>query len=139
MHSSNKNDTSYKVIKLTNSETIIASLTSDNANDIEIQNPLLMTIDIHMSELGERESLNLSRWIEPYTEQKYFTVNKSTIVTTAIVSEGLTRYYEYFIKKLDNWKEENNTESKSFVEEYTDEEIYDEILDELETVSKSIH
>ena len=39
MHSSNKNDTSYKVIKLTNGETIIASLTSDNANDIEIQNP----------------------------------------------------------------------------------------------------
>jgi|TARA_B110000902_G_C13821588_1_gene403925 hypothetical protein len=139
MHSSNKNDTTYKIIKLVNGETIIATLTSDDINEIEVQNPLLMNIIPHESEFGERESLNLSRWIEPYTEQKYFTVNKSTIVTTAIVSEGLTRYYEYFIKKLDNWKEENNTESKSFVEEYTDEEIYDEILDELETVSKSIH
>jgi|TARA_R110000823_G_C15569541_1_gene461593 hypothetical protein len=139
MHSSNKNDTTYKIIKLVNGETIIATLTSDDINEIEVQNPLLMNIIPHESEFGERESLNLSRWIEPYTEQKYFTVNKSTIVTTAIVSEGLTRYYEYFIKKLDNWKEENNPESKSFVEEYTDEEIYDEILDELETVSKSIH
>tara|TARA_R110000782_G_scaffold55431_1_gene116834 strand:+ start:263 stop:682 length:420 start_codon:yes stop_codon:yes gene_type:complete len=139
MHSSNKNDTTYKIIKLVNGETIIATLTSDDINEIEVQNPLLMNIIPHESEFGERESLNLCRWIEPYTEQKYFTVNKSTIVTTAIVSEGLTRYYEYFIKKLDNWKEENNTESKSFVEEYTDEEIYDEILDELETVSKSIH
>ena len=139
MHSSNKNDTTYKIIKLVNGETIIATLTSDDINEIEVQNPLLMNIIPHESEFGQRESLNLSRWIEPYTEQKYFTVNKSTIVTTAIVSEGLTRYYEYFIKKLDNWKEENNPESKSFVEEYTDEEIYDEILDELETVSKSIH
>ena len=139
MHSSNKNDTTYKIIKLVNGETIIATLTSDDINEIEVQNPLLMNIIPHESEFGERESLNLCRWIEPYTEQKYFTVNKSTIVTTAIVSEGLTRYYEYFIKKLDNWKEENNTESKSFVEEYTDEKIYDEILDELETVSKSIH
>ena len=139
MHSSNKNDTTYKIIKLVNGETIIATLTSDDINEIEVQNPLLMNIIPHESEFGERESLNLSRWIEPYTEQKYFTVNKSTIVTTAIVSEGLTRYYEYFIKKLDNWKEENNTESKSFVEEYTDEEIYDEILDSIEVESKSIH
>ena len=139
MHSSNKNDTTYKIIKLVNGETIIATLTSDDINEIEVQNPLLMNIIPHESEFGERESLNLCRWIEPYTEQKYFTITKSTIVTTAIVSEGLTRYYEYFIKKLDNWKEENNPESKSFVEEYTDEEIYDEILDELETVSKSIH
>jgi len=139
MHSSNKNDTTYKIIKLVNGETIIATLTSDDINEIEVQNPLLMNIIPHESEFGERESLNLSRWIEPYTEQKYFTVNKSTIVTTAIVSEGLTRYYEYFIKKLDNWKEENNPESKSFVEEYTDEEIYDEILDSIEVESKSIH
>ena len=139
MHSSNKNDTTYKIIKLVNGETIIATLTSDDINEIEVQNPLLMNVIPHESEFGERESLNLSRWIEPYTEQKYFTVNKSTIVTTAIVSEGLTRYYEYFIKKLDNWKEENNTESKSFVEEYTDEEIYDEILDSIEVESKSIH
>jgi hypothetical protein len=139
MHSSNKNDTTYKIIKLVNGETIIATLTSDDINEIEVQNPLLMNIIPHESEFGERESLNLCRWIEPYTEQKYFTVNKSTIVTTAIVSEGLTRYYEYFIKKLDNWKEENNTESKSFVEEYTDEEIYDEILDSIEVESKSIH
>jgi hypothetical protein len=140
MHSSNKNDTSYKVIKLTNSETIIASLTSDNANDIEIQNPLLMTIDIHMSELGERESLNLCRWIEPYTEQKYFDIRKSTIITMANVSVGLSRYYEYFLQKLDAWeKDESAAESKSFEEEFTDEEIYDELLDELEITNKLIH
>jgi len=140
MNSSKKNDTSYKIIKLTNGENIIATLTSDSSHEIEVQNPLLMNVIPHESELGERESLNLSRWIEPYTEQKYFTVNKSAIVTTVIVSEGLAKYYEYFIKKLDIWKEDNNiTETKSFVEDYTKEEIYEEILDILDTESKSIH
>ena len=145
MHSSNKNDITYKVIKLTNCETIIASLTSDNAHDIEIQNPLLMTVEPHESEFGERESLNLCRWIEPYTEQKYFTITKSTIVTTANASVGLSRYYEYFLKKLDDWQEKNHDlKSKSFVEdytnnEYTDEDIYDELLDSIEVESKSIH
>ena len=145
MHSSNKNDITYKVIKLTNCETIIASLTSDNAHDIEIQNPLLMTVEPHESEFGERESLNLCRWIEPYTEQKYFTITKSTIVTTANASVGLSRYYEYFLKKLDDWQENiHSIKSKSFEkeytnDEYTDEEIYDEILDSIEVESKSIH
>tara|TARA_B100000780_G_C20934333_1_gene372515 strand:+ start:52 stop:474 length:423 start_codon:yes stop_codon:yes gene_type:complete len=140
MHSSIKNDTSYKIIKLTSGETIIATLTSDDADAIEVQNPLLMNISPHETEFGEQESLNLCRWIEPYTEQKYFSVTKSTIITTANVSEGLTRYYEYFIKKLENWKEDNiGKESKSYVEEYSKEEIYDEILDILDTESKSIH
>jgi len=59
MHSSNKNDTTYKIIKLVNGETIIATLTSDDINEIEVQNPLLMNIIPHESEFGERESLNL--------------------------------------------------------------------------------
>ena len=145
MHSSNKNDTTYKIIKLVNGETIIATLTSDDINEIEVQNPLLMNIIPHESEFGERESLNLSRWIEPYTEQKYFTITKSTIVTTANASVGLSNYYEYFLKKLDDWQENSHSiKSKSFAkeytnDEYTDEVIYDEILDSIEVESKSIH
>ena len=142
MHSSKKNDISYKVIKLTNGETIIASLVSDNGKDIEIQNPLLMTIVTQRTgyERGDNDSLNLSRWIEPYTEQKYFDIRKSTIITMANVSVGLSRYYEYFLQKLDAWeKDESAAESKSFEEEFTDEEIYDELLDDLELASKLIH
>ena len=142
MHSSKKNDISYKAIKLTNGETIIASLVSDNGKDIEIQNPLLMTIVTQRTgyERGDNDSLNLSRWIEPYTEQKYFDIRKSTIITMANVSVGLSRYYEYFLQKLDAWeKDESAAESKSFEEEFTDEEIYDELLDELEITNKLIH
>jgi|TARA_B110000881_G_C18471993_1_gene461844 hypothetical protein len=142
MHNSKKNDISYKVIKLTNGETIIASLVADNGKAIEIQNPLLMTIVTQRTgyERGDNDSLNLSRWIEPYTEQKYFDIRKSTIITMANVSVGLSRYYEYFLQKLDAWeKDESAAESKSFEEEFTDEEIYDELLDELEITNKLIH
>ena len=40
---------------------------------------------------------------------------------------------------MELWEEDNIAESKSFMEEYTDEEIYDELLDSIETESKSIH
>jgi hypothetical protein len=142
MHNSKRNDISYKIIKLTNGEDIIASLTSNNADNIEIQDPLLMTVISQRTNFdrGENDSLNLSRWIEPYTEQKYFDIKKSTIITMANVSIGLSRYYEYFIKKLKAWEEdERGSKTKSFDEEFTDEEIYDELLDELELDSKLIH
>jgi hypothetical protein len=57
----------------------------------------------------------------------------------ASASFGLTKYYEHFQKKMELWEEDNIAESKSFMEEYTDEEIYDELLDSIETESKSIH
>jgi hypothetical protein len=66
-------------------------------------------------------------------------------VTTANASVGLSNYYEYFLKKLDDWQENiHSIKSKSFAkeytnDEYTDEEIYDEILDSIEVESKSIH
>jgi hypothetical protein len=44
------------------------------------------------------------------------------------------------LQKLDAWeKDESAAESKSFEEEFTDEEIYDELLDELEITNKLIH
>ena len=73
------NDTTYKVIKLSNGEDIIATLTSENESDIEIENPLLMSVFPEMTKSGELDSLNLSRWIQPYTEQSYFTLSKSTV------------------------------------------------------------
>ena len=41
------NDTTYKVIKLSNGEDIIATLTSENESDIEIENPLLNVQSFH--------------------------------------------------------------------------------------------
>ena len=134
------NQTVYKIVKFTNGEEIICEL-SDEAIDgeYEIGFPLKMQIVSQPTQKGSIDSLNLSRWIEPYTEQKYFKIAKSAIITIASASFGLTKYYEHFQKKMELWEEDNIAESKSFMEEYTDEEIYDELLDSIETESKSIH
>ena len=148
MHSSLKNDTTYKVIKLINGETIIASLTSDDANDIEVQEPLLMTVERPESDSNKGESLNLSRWIEPHTEQKYFKITKSSIVTTAVASIGLSSYYEYFLKKLHIWQDTNKEfEFETYEEEdYNEEDNYQDLvnsildlLNSIESNGKTIH
>tara|TARA_R100001377_G_scaffold36104_1_gene20056 strand:- start:1025 stop:1450 length:426 start_codon:yes stop_codon:yes gene_type:complete len=141
MHNSFRNDTTYKIIKLSNGETIIASLINEGKNSIEIQNPLLMTIDKRSAESSNHDSLNLSRWIEPFTDQKYFDITKSTIITTAVVSAGLTSYYEHFLRKMDKWIDDNDEQEFESLEEEecTDEEIYDELLYSIETSNKSIH
>jgi len=134
------NDTAYKIIKLTNGEDIIATVVLEDDNNVEIHNPLLMSIIPHMTIGGQHESINLSPWMQPHSEQSSFTITKSTIVTSANVSEGLSKYYEYFLKKLAHWEEnDNNVNKKVFRKEHTDDEIYDELLDELETENKSIH
>ena len=48
-------------------------------------------------------------------------------------SPGLSVYYEGILNKLDN------TDDEPFVDDFEDEEIYEELLDELETESKYIH
>ena len=94
-----------------------------------------MSVFPQMTKNGELDSLNLSRWIQPYTEQSYFTLAKSTVVTTAVASPGLSRYYEYVLKRIEDWQH-NNEET---LEDITDDDVYEDLLEELETESKSIH
>ena len=67
------NQTVYKIVKFTNGEEIICEL-SDEAIDgeYEIGFPLKMQIVSQPTQKGSIDSLNLSRWIGPYTEQSYF-------------------------------------------------------------------
>ena len=140
------NDISYTVLKLANGEEIICEVDDgqhDDAVDLfkrvyEIQNPLLMTHTREMSPQGLREGLSLSRWFQPFTEQKFFSIPAMSVITSAIASPGLARYYEYVLKRIqDDYDELMDTEKE--LDDYTNEEVYDEILDEIVTPSKSIH
>ena len=53
------------------------------------------------TEKGMIESLGLSRWIQPYSDEDEFTNNKNTIVLMTTVSDGLKRYYEYVLKSME--------------------------------------
>ena len=140
------NDVSYTVLKLANGEDIICEVDFEEYNVeteltkrvYEIQNPLLIVHTKEMSPEGMREGLSLSRWFQPFTEQKYFTIPATTVVTSAAASPGLSKYYEYVLKRIGDEYDEIVTEEKD-LDDYSNDDIYDELLDEYETPSKAIH
>ena len=142
------NDISYTVLKLANGEDIICEVDFEQYNVeaelpqrvYEIQNPLLMTHTREMSSQGVREGLSLSPWFQPFTEQKYFTVPATSVVTSAEASPGLARYYEYVLRRIGNDIDEIVHElDQKKLDDYTNDEIYDELLAEEESPIKLIH
>ena len=142
------NNISYTVLKLANGEEIICEVDFDQYDDskdlikrvYEIQNPLLMTHTKEISPEGMREGLSLSRWFQPFTEQKYFSIPATSVVTSAEASPGLSKYYEYVLKRISSDIDEivQELEQKE-LDDYSNDEIYDELLEEEESPSKLIH
>ena len=126
------NTDTYKILKLISGENIICELSEDNGK-YEISRPLLMNIQSRVNHTGMTESLMLSRWVQPFTEQRYFEIDPKHVIIILPASPGLSVYYEGILNKLDN------TDDEPFVDDFEDEEIYEELLDELETESKYIH
>ena len=67
------NTDTYKILKLISGENIICELSEDNGK-YEITRPLLMHVAPKMTMTGMTESLMLSRWVQPFTEEKYFEI-----------------------------------------------------------------
>jgi hypothetical protein len=126
------NTDTYKILKLISGENIICELSEDNGK-YEISRPLLMNIQSRVNHTGMTESLMLSRWVQPFTEQRHFELDPKHVIIILPASPGLSVYYEGILNKLDN------TDDEPFVDDFEDEEIYEELLDELETESKYIH
>jgi len=87
----------YQVVKLSNGEDIICNVEEDARIDgtLRISSPLKMETFSRTTEKGVVESLGLSRWIQPYSDEDMFTIQKNTVVVMTPVSAGLQRYYEY--------------------------------------------
>ena len=131
------NTPSYKVIKLTNGEEIICQL-GDNIDNGEykINFPLKMEVHSVLTKEGSVDSLNLSRWIGPYTEQSKFSIKSDHVLLVANASPGLSRYYEHVIKEI---KQLDIPEKRSTLDDVKDEDVYDDLLEELETENDTIH
>ena len=122
----------YKILKLISGENIICELSEDDGK-YEISRPLLMNVQRKETRTGMTESLELSRWVQPFTEQKSFEIDPKHVIIMLSASPGLSVFYENVIYKLED------REEASIIDNYNDDDIYDELLDELETDNKSIH
>jgi hypothetical protein len=128
------NTDTYKILKLISGENIICELSEDNGK-YEISRPLLMHVAPKMTMTGMTESLMLSRWVQPFTEEKYFEIDPKHVIIMLPASPGLSVYYEGVLDKLEVSKEEELPS----LDDIEDDEIFDELLEELETDNKSIH
>ena len=95
----------YQVIKLTSGENIICNLKeSDNGYLLQVQSPLKMDVVNRVTKQGLVEALALTRWVQPFTDQKDIMINKSTVVTMVPASVGMSKYYQYVLKSIKSMK-----------------------------------
>jgi hypothetical protein len=126
------NTDTYKILKLISGENIICELSEDNGK-YEITRPLLMHVSPKITVTGMTESLMLSRWVQPFTDEKYFEIDPKHVIIMLPASPGLSVYYEGVLDKLEG------PEEIPTMDDINEEEIYEELLDELDTENKSIH
>ena len=129
--------TPYKIIKLTNGENLICEINDDvDDGEYKINFPLKMEVRSMVTKEGVVDSLNLVRWIGPYTEQSFFSIKRDHVLIIADASPGLSRYYEHVMKEI---KQLDAPEKRSTLDDIKDEDVYDELLEDLETDNNTIH
>ena len=118
--------TGYQVLKLMSGDDVICNVVSDIENKLKISDPLKMDTVNRFTKKGLVESLALSRWIQPYSDEDFFYLDKSSVILIAPASIGLSKYYEYVLKTLDRVILKDNKES--FTEKIQPKETEDNII-----------
>ena len=128
----------YQILKLTNGENIICDIKTQNENDVilEVTAPLKMDIMSHITKEGIQEGLALTRWVQPFTDEKEIAINKSTIVTMVPASLGMSKYYEYVLKNIKEMRLVDSTTED--IETPTYEELEQIELEEDEEMVESL-
>ena len=130
------NTVTYKILKLLNGEELICELADSVVDDFyEITHPLKMQVESKLTKRGPVESLSLSRWIGPYTEQSLFSIKTSHVLIVADASAGLSRYYEHVQKEITR---RDSPDYRKSLDDVDNEEVYDDLLADLE-IEDTIH
>ena len=119
-----------KILKLSNGENIIGRV-HDVEGVCEVEDPLQMQIFHKMTEQGVMEGLNLTRWLQPFSEEDTFFVANKNIVVATNASPGLVRYYEYSLKRFGDNEAPQPAEIKKRQEVMPTNEELDEIEQEM--------
>ena len=125
------------MVKLSNGEDIICNVEDDSDSLLRISSPLKMETYNRTTEKGMVESLGLSRWIQPYSDEDEFIIQKNTIVLMTPVSAGLKRYYEYVLRNMEDMIEKDTGPTEKEIKVIEKEEKIEDLekeLDEMEAI-----
>ena len=140
---------SYQIIKLKNGEDLICNVLDNENGRLKVTTPLKMETVNRISKKGLTESLALTRWIQPYSDEEHFFIEANSIILMAPASVGMSRYYEYVLKSYDGLvlksaKEEviekvKTEKQKSSKLEIDDDMLESDLKDYLFSDKKTIH
>ena len=125
---------SYQIIKLKNGEDLICNVLDNENGRLKVSSPLKMETVNRISKKGLTESLALTRWIQPYSDEDHFFIESNSIIIMTPASVGMTRYYEYVLKSYDGLvlksaKEETVQKIRSEKQKSSKLEIDDDMLE----------
>ena len=125
---------SYQIIKLKNVEDLICNVLDNENGRLKVTTPLKMETVNRISKKGLTESLALTRWIQPYSDEQHFFIERNSIILMAPASIGMSRYYEYVVKSYDGLvlkeaKEETVEKIKKEKQESSKLEIDDDLTE----------
>jgi len=125
---------SYQIIKLKNGEDLICNVLDNENGRLKVSSPLKMETVNRISKKGLTESLALTRWIQPYSDEEHFFIESNSIIIMTPASVGMTRYYEYVLKSYDGLvlksaKEETVEKIKSEKQKSNKLEIDDDLTE----------
>jgi hypothetical protein len=140
---------SYQIIKLKNGEDLICNVLDNENGRLKVSSPLKMETVNRLSKKGLTESLALTRWIQPYSDEDHYFIESNSIIIMTPASVGMTRYYQYVLKSYDGLvlksaKEETvekirSEKQKSSKLEIDDDMVESDLRDYLYTDKKTIH
>ena len=126
-----KSKMSYQVIKLSNGEDIICTVEALESDRFKVTSPLKMSTHSKITDNGVIESLGLSRWIQVYSDQPFYNIEKNSVVIMTPASHGLGRYYEHVLNSIAA-SEINGVKGKGPTEEELNSIEHEEYLEETE-------
>ena len=140
---------SYQIIKLKNGEDLICNVLDNENGRLKVSSPLKMETVNRLSKKGLTESLALTRWIQPYSDEDHYFIESNSIIIMTPASVGMTRYYQYVLKSYDGLvlksaKEETvekirSQKQKSSKLEIDDDMVETDLKDYLFSDKKTIH
>jgi hypothetical protein len=124
---------SYQIVKLSNGEDIVCEVLEIKDTQILITEPLKMETINKVTDDGASESLALGRWLQPYSEEKVFKLERNSIVIMSPASIGLIKYYEYVMTTIERMElssiEATDKDLDSIIKQEVDEDsTIDEVI-----------